>query len=356
MQPIQSNNCQICFEDSGIQLLNQRIQEKDYASIFIFVDSNTRQHCLPFFLEKLTVETRLEILEMQAGELNKNLTTCETLWNALSEKKADRKSALINLGGGVVTDLGGFVAATFKRGIDFYNVPTTLLSMVDASVGGKTGIDLGMLKNQVGVITDPKMVLIESDWMQSLPAEEIRSGFAEMLKHGLIAAPAYWDELSKLETLEPQLLAASIRTSIEIKNQVVTTDPFENGLRKTLNFGHTLGHAIESYFLIQKDKKTLLHGEAIAVGMVLEAYLSTACCGLPMSDAEHIRNIFSNFYDPVDFTITDINTLLELLRHDKKNSHGKINFALLEEIGKPKIDQQVPAELFKKAFNFYQGS
>ena len=353
MQALQSNNCQIVFQDSGMEQLNRSIQEGKYASLFILVDQNTKRDCLPHFLKKLQVSQVPEVLVMEPGEEHKNLSTCQNLWEALSEKQGDRKSALINLGGGVVTDLGGFVAACFKRGIAFYNVPTTLLSMVDASVGGKTGIDLGMLKNQVGIITDPKMVLIDPVWLSTLSKEEIRSGFAEMLKHGLIAAPEYWSELSQLAEVDAVLITHSIRTSIEIKNKVVIEDPFENGLRKILNFGHTLGHAIESYFLIHKEKKTLLHGEAIAIGMVLETYLSTQVCGLDPVVANEIKAVFANFYTSVTFSDSDINALLQLLQHDKKNSHGKINFVLLEAIGRPKIDQQVPNALFKKAFDFY---
>ena len=354
MQTLQSNNCQVVFNDSGMELMIQSIVNGNYASLFVLVDSNTHDHCLPLFIERFQDTTGFEVLKMEAGELNKNLHTCEQLWTALSEKQADRKSALINLGGGVVTDLGGFVAATFKRGIDFYNVPTTLLSMVDASVGGKTGIDLGMLKNQVGVITDPKMVLIDPIWLQTLPFEELRSGFAEMLKHGLIANPAYWLELSTIDLLTPEVLTASIRASIEIKNKVVFQDPRENGLRKILNFGHTLGHAIESYFLIKQDKQTLLHGEAIAIGMILEAYLSSSCCGLPIETALQIKKVFARFYTYVDITKSDIEAILNLLQHDKKNSHGKINFVLLSSIGTPEIDQEVPRALFSKAFDFYR--
>ena len=293
------------------------------------------------------------VLVMQAGEENKHLSTCEKLWNQLSSLGADRNSALINLGGGVVTDLGGFVACTFKRGIDFYNIPTTLLSMVDASVGGKTGIDLGALKNQIGIIQEPQQVVIDNQWLSTLPLEEIRSGFAEMLKHGLIADANYWRKLKGLMDLTPKVLSPFIKPSVAVKSEVVKEDHYEKGLRKILNFGHTLGHAIESYFLVTPSKQRLLHGEAIAIGMVLEAYLSIECCGLSSKEANEIKIVFQQFYPQVDIKKEDVDAILTLLRHDKKNKAGRINFVLLTKIGIPAIDVQVPQDLFQKAFDFY---
>src|SRR5690606_29396368 len=208
------------------------------------------------------LDFEFEILEIDAGETHKNIDTCMGVWEALSELEADRKSLLINLGGGVVTDLGGFVACTFKRGIDYVNIPTSLLSMVDASIGGKTGVDLGLLKNQIGVISNPELVLIDVTFLETLPTNQLRSGFAEMLKHGLIQDINYWNQLIALSELYTDDLEQLIYESVIIKKQVVEQDPNEDGLRKTLNFGHTLGHAIESYSLDDKDLKPLLHGEA----------------------------------------------------------------------------------------------
>ncbi len=266
------------------------------------------------------------------------------VWEALSDLDADRKSLVINLGGGVVTDLGGFVASTFKRGVDFINVPTTLLSMVDASVGGKTGVDLGPLKNQIGVINQPKMVLVVTSFLKTLEERQLHSGYAEMLKHGLIQDSTYWEILKSVSTFDG--IDSLVQTSVGIKNKVVIEDPTEKGLRKILNFGHTLGHAIESYFLESEVHETLLHGEAIAIGMILEGYLSHKLSGLPENEMNDIKSTFLSRYEKVSFTEEDIHNILSLLKFDKKNSHGKINFVLLEQIGKPVIDVQIPANLY----------
>jgi 3-dehydroquinate synthase len=342
----------ISYNEKGLKNLSNILSPKNYSSVFVLVDTNTKEKCLNRFVRISKIENAT-VLTMAAGEENKNLKTCEALWNELSFLGADRDSALINLGGGVVTDLGAFVACTFKRGIDFYNIPTTLLSMVDASVGGKTGIDLGSLKNQIGTIQEPQEVIIDSDWLSTLPSKEIRSGFAEMLKHGLIASPDYWNSLKIIKKLTPPVLSDYIKTSIKLKSEVVTLDPKEKGLRKVLNFGHTLGHAIESYFLASPSRKRLLHGEAIAIGMVLEAYLSVHCCGLQIEEANDIKTTFSNHYGIVIISAIEQNEIIALLRHDKKNKAGRINFSLLKSIGIPKIDIEVPQEYFSKAFQYY---
>ena len=346
------NQINISYGSEGLTSLVQQLNKLEYTSLFILVDENTEQHCLTRFLAHTELNPT-SVLVMQAGEENKHLSTCEKLWNELSSLGADRNSALINLGGGVVTDLGGFVACTFKRGIDFYNIPTTLLSMVDASVGGKTGIDLGALKNQIGIIQEPQQVVIDSQWLSTLPLEEVRSGFAEMLKHGLIADANYWGKLKGLVNLTPEVLSPYIKPSVAVKSEVVQEDPYEKGLRKILNFGHTLGHAIESYFLVTPSKQRLLHGEAIAIGMVLEAYLSIECCGLSPEEAKEIKIVFQQFYPQVEIKKEDVDAILALLRHDKKNKAGRINFVLLTKIGIPAIDVQVPQDLFQKAFDFY---
>lgn len=352
---VMQNNVNITFGTEALLRFTKELQAKDYSSLFLLVDNHTQEFCLPGFVSQ-TGLTQLEVLVMEAGEEHKTLQTCENLWNQLSERGADRNSALINLGGGVVTDLGGFVACTFKRGIDFYNLPTTLLAMVDASVGGKTGIDLGALKNQIGIIEEPKQVLIDSQWLQTLPQKELRSGFAEMLKHGLISNKDYWEQLKSLPKLEADTLAEFIKPSVAIKKQVVLEDPREKHLRKILNFGHTLGHAIESYYLTHPEKKRLLHGEAIAIGMVMEAYLGVSCCSLSNVAAEEIKKTFAQFYPPVEIDAQDREGILELLRHDKKNKAGRVNFVLLKSIGVPEIDVKVPQELFTQAFEFYGNS
>lgn len=351
MKSIVSDSYSVHFDKTAFEALNSHLSSQDYSSIFILVDENTHELCLPQFMSEITGDYNFEIIEIESGEVNKTIETCIGVWEALSELGADRKSLLINLGGGVLTDLGGFVASTFKRGINFINVPTTLLSMVDASVGGKTGIDLGPLKNQIGVINQPEMVLIISDFLETLNERQITSGFAEMLKHGLIRNVEYWESLKEVTSLFE--LRNHILPSVALKNDIVLQDPTEQNIRKVLNYGHTLGHAIESYFLENENKDTLLHGEAIAIGMITEGYLSCKLTGLTQGELEDIKSTFLKYYSKVDFTDGDITAILELLKYDKKNSHGNINFVLLKHIGETQIDVTVPTDMFKEAFAYY---
>ncbi|WP_419211426.1 3-dehydroquinate synthase [Maribacter sp. X9] len=352
MQSIISDSYAVHFNEKAFESLNKHLEEKSYSKVFILVDENTHELCLPQFMAEINGDYHFEIIEIESGEVNKNIETCVGVWEALSELDADRKSILINLGGGVLTDLGGFVASTFKRGINFINVPTTLLSMVDASVGGKTGVDLGSLKNQIGVINQPVMVLIFPDFLDTLDFRQVRSGFAEMLKHGLIQNESYWESLKRAESLTD--MKDFILTSVQIKNKVVLQDPTEQGVRKILNFGHTLGHAIESYFLENEEKEMLLHGEAIAIGIILEAYLSTKLSGLSENTLKDIKDTFISRYEKVSFSDEDITNILKLMKYDKKNSHGKVNFVLLKNIGKPEVDIEIPVELFTEAFAYYK--
>lgn len=353
MQSIKASSYEIVFNTFGYEILNNLIQTSTYSKIFIIVDSNTQEQCLALFLSTLETSIAIEVIEIVPGEENKTIETCSGVWDALADLDADRKGLIINLGGGVVTDLGGFVASTFKRGMDFINIPTSLLAMVDASVGGKTGVDLGTLKNLIGVINNPKLVVIDTGFLATLPKIEMRSGLAEMYKHGLIASEAYWRQLSDLTTMTTEDLNALIYDSILIKSKVVLKDPTEQNLRKTLNYGHTLGHAIESYCLSHTDLKTLLHGEAIAIGMILESHISTRITGLPNTQLDQINKVLTDMYDPVSFTKNDIEHIIDLLKHDKKNFNGKVKFVLLESIGKGIIDQEVPNELIYDAFDFY---
>ena len=351
MQSIKANGYPIYFGEDEYQSLNKFIEVNNYSTIFIITDTNSNEYCLPKFLPFLATEKTIEIIEIESGEVEKNITTCVELWNILTELGGDRKSLLINIGGGVITDIGGFVASTFKRGIDFIHIPTTLLAMVDASVGGKNGVDLGNLKNQIGVINVPKMVVINTNYLSTLPQNEMRSGVAEMLKHGLIFDTNYWEKLKELNQTDFDDL---IHRSIEIKNEIVMQDPGENGIRKALNFGHTLGHAIESYFLENENKKTLLHGEAIAVGMVLESYISWQKELISVGEYLEIKNAIKTIFETIIFKEEDIQPILDLLIHDKKNEHGKIQFALLDGIGKVRINQEADNELILRSFEDYK--
>jgi 3-dehydroquinate synthase len=294
------------------------------------------------------------VLEIEPGEEQKTIDTCVSIWNVLTEYGADRKSLVINIGGGVVTDLGGFVAATFKRGIDFIHVPTTLLAMVDASVGGKNGVDLGNLKNQVGTITTPRLLLIDTAFLASLPQNQMRSGLAEMLKHGLIYDKPYWEKFIDLAQFDFADFDTLLYRSVEIKCEIVSQDPTEKGIRKALNFGHTLGHAIESHFLESDEKQTLLHGEAIAAGMILEAYISKEKGWLSQAEFDEVNTVIKNVFDTIEMDADDVSEIQKLLVHDKKNEYGKVLFALLDGIGGIKINAEVENELILKAFDAYK--
>lgn len=352
MESIVTSKSAIHFNYKAYEALEEHVQESNYSKVFILVDENTKEHCLPQFSAQLDKVFDFEVIEIESGEVYKTIETCTQVWEALSELNADRRSLLINLGGGVITDLGGFVGSTFKRGIDFINVPTTLLAMVDASIGGKTGVDLGVLKNQIGVFREPIMTLVITPFLRTLEERQWLSGYAEMLKHGLIESEPHWAMLRM--TMPFDNINDLIRESIEIKNGVVTQDPEEKNLRKVLNFGHTLGHAIESHFL-QKDKyHPLLHGEAIVVGMILESYLSHKLIGLGANQLEDIKNTLNKRFQKIEFTDKDIEDILDLLIFDKKNTHGNINFVLLQRIGEAVIDNRVPKQLFTEAFAYYK--
>lgn len=354
MQTIQANGYLINFGEKGYESLNIFVEKKKYSNIFILTDSNTNENCLSQFLPFLATDKTVEIIEIEAGESEKNISTCVEIWTILTELDGDRKSLLINIGGGVITDLGGFVASTFKRGIDFINIPTSLLAMVDASVGGKNGVDLGNLKNQIGVINVPKMVIIDTNYLTTLPQNEMRSGLAEMLKHGLIFDKNYWSQFNDLSQVDFADFDELIYRSIKIKNKIVTQDPKENGIRKALNFGHTLGHAIESYFLENENKKSLLHGEAIAIGMVLESYISLQMGLLSENEYLEIKTTINTIFDKVIFEENDIKPIFDLLIHDKKNEYGKVQFALLDGIGNTKINQNIDNVLITRAFEDYK--
>lgn len=329
MEIIQSNGHPIYFE-SGLGPLKEFLTEKKYSKIFVFADANTAEICLPIFRQYLDDVDNFDIIETDPGEENKNIDFCIGIWKTLLDFEADRKCLMINLGGGVITDMGGFVASTYKRGIDFVNIPTTLLAQVDASVGGKTGIDIDNVKNMVGTFSLPQAVFIENAFLSTLPEREMLSGFAEIIKHGLIADADYYQNLknSSYLTIEP----GTIYRSVEIKNQVVTEDPFEKGLRKILNFGHTIGHAVESHSL-SKDKKPLTHGEAIAIGMVCEAFLSAKYCNLTPNELGDISQYILSVYPKYHIKENSFQTLITLMQSDKKNEDGFIMFSLLEKIG-----------------------
>lgn len=354
MQTVNTPNYNIIIGSECFEVLNGLLL-KQYSSVFVLVDENTDQYCLPILKQHLQTSIPITIISIQSGEVNKNIETCQLVWKKLIENKADRGSLLINLGGGVICDMGGFVASTFKRGIDFVNIPTTLLSQVDASIGGKTGINFQLLKNQIGTFSNPKFIFINPVFFKTLPQREWLCGYAEMLKHALIDSKEYWDALSqwkggKIE--QSSQLENLILTSIQIKQKIIEQDPYENGLRKVLNFGHTIGHAIESLSL-EKDNQPLTHGEAIAIGMICESYISTQITGLSQSVLEDITQFILSIYPPYNL-LGFTNKLLHLMTHDKKNMNDKINFSLLKEIGEVIYDQTCDVKLIKNAIEYYR--
>lgn len=349
MEPIKNADHFIYFE-TGLTPLKALLDQHKYSKVFVFADTNTAELCLPVFRSLLDDLEDFDIIETDPGEENKNIDFCIGIWKTLLDFGADRKCLMINLGGGVITDMGGFVASTYKRGIDFINIPTTLLSQVDASVGGKTGIDIDNVKNMVGTFSLPQAVFIENIFLTTLSKRELLSGFAEMIKHGLIADGDYY---MRLKTSDYQaLIPKDIYRSIAIKNEVVTEDPLEKGLRKILNFGHTIGHAVESYAL-SNSKKPLTHGEAIALGMVCEAYLSEKYCNLTTEELADISKYILSIYPKYNIKEKSFDTLLELMQSDKKNEEGNIMFSLLETIGKCTFNCRVTNEDIVDSLNYY---
>ncbi|SHI37906.1 3-dehydroquinate synthase [Aquimarina spongiae] len=353
MKPIISKDSIVYFGEECYSALNTYLEKANHSKIFILVDSNTHEFCLSRLMGEIKGSYDIEVIEIEPGEIHKNIETCSGVWNVLSELGADRKSLMINLGGGVVTDLGGFVACTYKRGINYINIPTSLLAMVDASVGGKTGVDLGNLKNMVGVISESEMVLVDTTYLGSLPANQMRSGFAEMLKHGLIQDKDYWNQISDLSKLDLTHLEKMIYDSVVIKNNIVFEDPTEQNIRKYLNFGHTLGHAIESYYLTHPERETLLHGEAIAIGMIMEAYISSELLSLTKEGLESISKVILHTFPKVTIPSEDHQPIMDLLVHDKKNEQGNIYFVLLNTLGEAKYNCVVDDQLILKSFEYY---
>lgn len=349
MNKLESAGHNIYF-DTRLAPLTEMIENGKYSNVFVFADRNTAEFCLPVFREMLDDFNGFDLIETDPGEENKNIDFCIGIWKTLLDFEADRKCLVINLGGGVITDMGGFVASTYKRGVDFINIPTTLLAQVDASVGGKTGIDIDNVKNMVGTFSLPQAVFIEAEFLKTVPQRELLSGFAEMIKHGLITDQEYYQQLKASDY--KNITAAAIYRSVAIKNEVVTADPHEKGLRKILNFGHTIGHAVESYSL-SKDKKPLTHGEAIAIGMICEAYLSHKNSTLTAEELEEIRQYISKVYPAYKIKEKSFAQLSVLMQSDKKNEHGNVLFSLLQSIGKCTYNCRVSESDIVESLEYY---
>ncbi|MCK5845804.1 MAG: 3-dehydroquinate synthase [Bacteroidales bacterium] len=348
---IQNKNYNIYIDTSMVEL-NAFFENNinAFSKIFILVDENTHQACIPSLLSKVPYLQESEIIEIEPGEASKEMETASSLWYALMESGADRQSLLINLGGGVITDLGGFVAATYKRGIPFINIPTTLLGQIDAAVGSKTAIDLGNSKNQVGVFAHPRAVFINTEFIDTLPTEEINSALGEFIKYALVFDLDLWEYVKSSEYNKSDF-NYMVSKCLEIKNRIISEDLYENNIRKTLNFGHTIGHAFESFSL--SKNKELRHGEAVAMGIIVESYLSYKVLGFSSSVQKEISKYILSNFDYLPIETDDIDKLIDFMRNDKKNDNGKISFVLLKEIGKAEYDQFITEDVIKDALKHY---
>ena len=333
--------------------LAEAIEKCPHDRLFILTDEHTHRLCLPQLQNIPAIQDATEII-IGAEDVHKNLETLASVWQALSEQGATRHSLLINLGGGMVTDLGGFAAATFKRGIAYINIPTTLLSMVDASVGGKTGINFNGLKNEIGVFAPASSVLLETEFLHSLDAHNFFSGYAEMLKHGLISTPEHLAELLSFDTeqIDYAALKAMVGRSVQVKENIVEQDPKEHGIRKALNLGHTIGHAFESLALA--ENRPVLHGYAVAWGIVCELYLSHIKTGFPKEKMRQTIQFIKENYGAFAFNCKQYDRLYELMLHDKKNTAGIINFTLLKEVGDICLNQTADKETIFEVLDFYR--
>ena len=339
----------VIFSDNLRTALEEAVSESAHDRLLVLVDETTRDCCLPA-ISGFDCMREAQVITIGATDTHKTLESLSHVWSEMQRYGATRHSLMINLGGGMVTDLGGFAASTFKRGIPYINIPTTLLSMVDASVGGKTGINFGGLKNEIGVFNNARCVILDTMFLRTLDEENILSGYAEMLKHGLISDESTWARLLSFP-LPHQALLPLLQESVSVKQRIVTEDPTEKGIRKALNLGHTAGHAFESLAL---ERKPILHGYAVAYGLVVELYLCCVKTGFPQDKMRQTVNFIKEHYGRMTISCDDYPHLIELMRHDKKNVGNDINFTLLGGIGDIRINQTATEEEIKEALDFYR--
>ena len=333
--------------------LSSAIRNCPHDKLFVLVDEHTHRLCLPL-IAGMECMKPAHVITIGAEDIHKNLETLASVWKELGDHGATRHSLMINLGGGMVTDLGGFAASTFKRGIQYINIPTTLLAMVDASVGGKTGINFNGLKNEIGVFSPAEYVLIDTTFLQSLDTHNLLSGYAEMLKHGLISTTEHWAELLRFDMnkIDYPALQALVAQSVQIKENIVEQDPFEKGIRKALNLGHTVGHAFESLAL--ETYRPVLHGYAVAWGIVCELYFSHLKTGFPKNKLRQTIQFIKDNYGTLAFDCKQYDRLYEFMTHDKKNNAGIINFTLMGEVGDIRINQSATRDDIFEMLDFYR--
>ncbi|TXJ61887.1 3-dehydroquinate synthase [Prevotella brunnea] len=343
-------NQKIIIPHNFKESLAEAIAECEHDRIFVLTDEKTMELCWKRIDDYLSVKDA-QVITIPCGDGNKTLKTLLHVWTRLQVGKATRHSLLINLGGGMVTDLGGFAASTFKRGIDFINIPTTLLGMIDASVGGKTGINFGGVKNEIGAFNEARFVIADTKWLETLDMPNLLSGYAEMLKHGLISDDTSWARLLAFDfdALDLELLSGMVSDNVKVKTNIVEADPYEQGMRKALNFGHTFGHAFEALAMYRQP---LLHGYAVAFGIVCELYLSVIKQGFPVDKMRKTFRFIRENYGMPDFACTDYDELIELMRHDKKNRGDDICLTLLGDIGKVQLDSIATEEDIKETLDF----
>jgi len=341
----------IHIDDMDFQNFKEILRSFQNQKIFVLIDENTREFCLPL-IQPILNNFKIILIEIKSGEANKTIKTCEFIWEKLLIYQANRNSLLINLGGGVLTDIGGFVAATYKRGINFLNIPTTVLGASDAAIGGKTGVDFKMFKNQIGIFTTPTAVIINADFFKTLPIRHVYSGLAEIIKSALIANKDLWQVLLDKNVLQIMNWDHFLNESVKVKTDIVLRDPFEQGDRKLLNFGHTIGHAIET-FSLKYDEDPLLHGEAIALGMICESYISLKKLSLSQAEFDQILEYLFNHYHAYDIDPKSIDDIISLMIQDKKNTDNQINFTLIRKIGEGVTDQFIDTKEIRKALEFY---
>ena len=340
----------VCTQDANQQL--KQILDAHEGKVFVLADDNTEPFCMP--LLPCLAEHGAVVIRIKSGEEHKNISTLQEIWTQMCDLGGDRKSLFINLGGGVIGDMGGLAASLFKRGIMFVNVPTTLLAQVDASCGGKLAVDFNGLKNEIGLFRNPDKVIICTEFLKTLPKRQLISGMAEIAKHAILSGEDYFHELSKFKPDNPnwQVLGELVEKSVMIKNEFAGADPTEKGVRKMLNLGHTIGHAIES-FSFTNGKEPLLHGEAVAIGLVCEMFLSNKLLKFPVQKMMDIVQYLSELFKPYKFGYNDYETLIKLMTHDKKNTGGKINFSLMSDYGQYHYDQNCTSDDISQALSFY---
>ncbi len=351
MKAINSVGYKIYTGDSSFRDMKRFLKEGDHSNYYIICDENTMKDCLPVLISNCKELKDAEIFEIESGEMSKSLVLCSQIWQTLIDYNADKKALIINLGGGVISDLGGFIASVYKRGVDFINVPTSLLAMADAAVGGKTGIDFAGIKNSVGTITQPKAVFVFYDFLKTLPSRHVYNGLAEVYKIALISDKIFWNKLADTSKLKESDRDSIINKSIELKNAIVKKDPFEKNLRKVLNFGHTIGHAVES--VLMGTEIELLHGEAVVVGMIAEAYIARDKKLISKLEFEQIIGTLKSVFNPNPLPAKAFQAIVNTIYNDKKSSKDKLLFALVNGIGNNKIDVPVTETQIKKALEFY---